>query len=298
MIYCPYTDRSVPRSSATSEHILPLSLGGVDGLEIPVDSELNSKLGSALDGALANEFVWELNRTRYDARGHSGKEPMATIKRASHGEDNRPAQAHFHAKHGICLWDAMSRQSMKNVGTFHISLSMNIDLPMRFVAKTGLSAGYFVYRDLFRDHVDHRQLRDIMLTDLAQLDLTKGAAELGIDHLTARIDSWMHEGPSGEDWQIDLLRRFCSAVRGSVAVLLPGPDCFAVGVGLLGQYLAMVNVPALTESFPNKGDFHWGHVLAAVDGKLWRCSWLSAVIQWLEIDPGIPQSRLDIFKAP
>ena len=37
---------------------------------------------------------------------------MATIKRASHGEDNRPAQAHFHAKHGICLWDAMSRQSI------------------------------------------------------------------------------------------------------------------------------------------------------------------------------------------
>ena len=104
VIYCPYTDSDIPSDVASPEHVIPLSLGGADELTIPVDASANSTLGSELDGKLANEFPIALLRTRYDARGHSSKQPWATIKYASYGESERPAQARFHQKHGIRLW--------------------------------------------------------------------------------------------------------------------------------------------------------------------------------------------------
>ena len=57
-------------------------------------------------------------------------------------------------------------------------------------------------------------------------------------------------------------------------MLMPGPDCFGTGVGILGQYLGMIIVPAKTDSFPNDGDYAWGHVVAIVGGTLRRCSWV------------------------
>ena len=72
------------------------SLGGVDGLQIPIDRVFNSVVGSKLDGALANEFLFALKRTKFDARGLSGQKPVACIRSATYGEDNRSAQVDFH----------------------------------------------------------------------------------------------------------------------------------------------------------------------------------------------------------
>ena len=279
MIYCPYTDHELPENETSPEHIVPLSLGGIQGFKIPVDARCNTELGAQLDGPLANEFLMALLRTKYDARGHSGKEPMATIKKASYGTDDRPAQARFHHKKGVSVWDAQDGEYKKGSGAIHIEFSMNIDLPVRFAAKIALAAGYFVYKDLFRKHVDHRQLRDVMRFNPAKADLSKGLAGLGLEHLTLRVDTYLQEPPSDPNSEIFWLRRLCTAVKGSVVALMPGLDCFGVGVGILGQYLAMVNVPANTESFPNCGDYAWGHVLAVVDGKLERYSLLDGLAQ-------------------
>ena len=270
-IYCPYTDREVPESATSSEHIIPLSLGGVNGFEIPVDAAFNSKAGNELDGALANEFFFALDRTKYDIRGHSGKEPEATSRKASYGENERQAEVRLHRKRGIRVWDVRDREYKKGVGSVRINASLNIDLHVRFTAKVALAAGYYVYGDLFRQYVDHRQLRDVMNIDPAKLDLNKGATELGLDHIAVRIDHYLHEAPSDSDWKIRALRAFCSWVKGSVVVLIPGPNCLAVGVGLMSRYLALVNVPAKTESFPNRDCYAWGHVIAMIDKKLKRC---------------------------
>ena len=282
LIYCPYTDRDLTENATNSEHIIPLSLGGTNGLEIPVDAAFNSMVGSQLDGALANEFLVALRRTEYDARGHSGREPLATIKRATYGEDDRPAQVHFHRKHGVNVWDAQDREFKKGVGTFSINTSLNVDLPVRFTAKVALAAGYFVYGDLFREHVDHRQLRDVMNTDPAKLDLSRKPVELGLNHLTLTVDNYLHKAPSDPDSPLLWIRQFCSSARGSVVVLTPGPNSLGIGLGILGQYLAMVFVPANTELFPNAGDHAWGHVLAVVDNKLKRCSWVDGLRQWAD----------------
>ena len=284
MVYCPYTDREISEAQSSREHIFPLSLGGVDGLEIPVDRAFNSGVGSKLDGALTKEFLFALKRTKFDARGHSGKKPVARIRSATYGEDNRPAQVDFHSEDGLRVWDSRDREVKERVPRFNISVSIDIDLPIRFAAKVALASGYFAYGDLFREHVDHQQFRDVMNTDLRNLDLTKAAADLGLGHLTLRVDSYLREVPNEPAHDVlNSMRAYCSSVEGSVVVLAPGYDCFSVAVGVLGQYVATVIAPAETDSFPNDGDYAWGHVLT-VDGRtLRRCSWVDALSQWVGI---------------
>ena len=149
------------------------------------------------------------------------------------------------------MWDSKDHQYKERVPTFKISTTLNIDLPQRLTAKVALAAGYFAYGAQFRLHVDHRQLRDLMRIDLADLDL---------DRDTDNVD-------------LRVIREFCSRRQGSVVILKPGHDCFTVALGILGGYVAMVSVPANTESFPRYGVFDMGHVLAIEDKKLKRYSW-------------------------
>ena len=287
LIYCPYTDRVLHEDDTNSEHIIPLSLGGVNDFVISVDASFNSKVGSDLDGALANEFIWALARTKYDTRGHSGKEPRATIKRATYGDDDRVAQVHFGNK-GISVWDVRDREFKKVPGTFKISTSLNVDMPIRFSAKVALAAGYYVYRDLFREAVDHRQLRDVMRINLSKLDLNKKPENLGLGHLTLTADSYLH-GLAAED-DLQIIRLFCSAVRGSVVILMPGPEFLSVAVGILGRYLAMVTVPADTNAFPNSGKLNGGHIMVLSDKRLYRTSVADGLSQFVEADHHFKES--------
>ena len=282
MIYCPYTDRDLSESDINSEHVIPLSLGGIDGFEIQANAGFNAKVGSTLEGALAKEFIWALARTRYDARGHSGKEPKATIKNATYGDDARAAQVHFHGQKGLSLWDARDREFKKVPSTFRVSTSLNIDLPIRLAAKVALAAGYYAYGDVFRENVDHQQLRDVMCTDLSKLDLNKKPEELGLSHLTLTVDSYLHTPTA--DPLLQSIRLFCSAMHGSVVTLMPGQDFLAVAIGILGNYLAMLEVPANTEAFPNSGEFTQGHVIAVSEKELYRTSWTDGLSQFIEAD--------------
>ena len=282
-IYCPYTDRDIEGARSSSEHIIPLALGGTGALRIRVDSAANSKVGSELDGRLADEFLWALRRTESGATGHSGKEPRAVIRHASYGEGDHRAQAIFHRKQGVRIWDVRKREYVRGEGQVRISTSMNVDLPVRFTAKVALAAGYFVHGDWFRQCVDHRQLREVMELDPRSLDLNKTPEELGLAHLTLTVDKWMD--PVAQDPASDALtatRSLCSWLGGSTIVLMPGPGCFGVGVGLLGHYLAMVTVPADTAEAPNDGEYAWGHVLNVKSKKLRRYSLVDVLREWAE----------------
>ena len=281
MIYCPYTDRDIPEEDSSSEHIIPLALGGANGLVVRVDAGFNSALGSALDGKLANEFFMAIRRTEYDARGHRGKEPWAISKHASYGDEARPAQIHLHRRHGLKVWDVRDREEKGGAGEIRFNTTLNIDLSVRFTAKVGLAAGYFAYRDFFRKDVDHHQLRQVMLLDPATLEGPESMGQIAADDVIARVDHYLYEPPSESDWKLLVLRRFCSEVKGSVVVLVPGPNSFQVTVGILGQFLATINVPANTNSFPNEGDYHWGHEMSVVKGKVVRRSWLDSMRRWV-----------------
>ena len=298
MVYCPYTDRDIPETETNSDHVIPLSLGGVTGFEITVDADFNATVGSKLEGSLANEFIWALARTKYDARGHSGKEPQAIIRNATYGDECRVAQVYFHNKQGVRLWDVRDGEFKSGRSSIKINSSLNIDLPIRFTAKVALGAAYYVYGNVFRENVDHQQLREVMLCrDLSKLDLSKTPEGLGIDRRTLTADSYLHERATQDDLQC--IRLLCSAVRGSVVMLIPGTDSLRVAVGILGRYLAMVNVPANTKSFPNSGEFSWGHVIALSDKKVYRASVADGISQFVGGDyhtetflPLIPMNQL------
>ena len=284
LTYCPYTNRDIVHERTTTEHIIPLALGGTNGFEILVDAEFNSKLGSELDGRLSNEFLIAMRRTKYDARGHSRKEPWVTIKNASYGDDNRPAQVRVHRKHGIRLWDARDRQEKFGKGTIRINTTLNIDLPVRFAAKVGLAAGYYAYGKIFRDLVDHHHLRQVMMIDPAKLESDDDKYLATAKSVKARVDSYLHDMPSDNNWELLVLRQFCTNAEGSVVVLLPGANFFQITVGILGQFIATINVPANTNSFPNEADYHWGHVMLVKEGTLSRTSWFQCMKDVAGID--------------
>ncbi|MCY4499002.1 MAG: hypothetical protein OXC14_17175 [Rhodospirillaceae bacterium] len=281
LIYCPYTDRDILEEDSSSEHIIPLALGGANGLEVRVDAAFNSALGSALDGKLANEFFMAIRRTEYDARGHSGKEPWAISKNASYDDDTRPVQIHLHRRHGLKVWDVRDGEEKRGAGRIRFNTMLNIDLPVRFTAKVGLAAGYFAYRDFFREYVDHHQLRQVMSIDPATLEGQESMGHAAADDVIARVDHYLYEPPSESDWKLLALRRFCSEVKGSVVVLVPGPNSFQVTVGILGQFLATIIVPANTNSFPNEGDYHWGHQISVIKGNVVRSSWRDSMRRWV-----------------
>ena len=168
----------------------------------------------------------------------------------------------------------------QRVGAYNSKHPLNVDLPVRFAAKVALAAGYFVYGDLFRHEVDHQQLREVLGVDPSMVPLQDTSNDHGFDHLTLRADHYLSGPLSENDWQLRCLRSFCSNRKGSLIVLVPGQNSLRVAVGILGEYLAMVNVPAHTKTLPNEGAYSWGHVLDVVDRRLIRYSWAEGFKQW------------------
>ncbi|MGE0516336.1 MAG: hypothetical protein AB7O71_20530 [Hyphomicrobiaceae bacterium] len=82
MPYCIYTVREVAVGDGNSDHIIRLSLGGLNGFETWCDAVYNSNIGSKVDGAIANDFL-VMARWNADARGHSDKPPLPVWKRST-----------------------------------------------------------------------------------------------------------------------------------------------------------------------------------------------------------------------
>ena len=163
MPYCPYTDQDVLDTDTSAEHIIPLSLGGANGFEIPVHRGANSDIGSKIDAALANDFLTLTRRSRYDVRGHSSKEPLVVSKHSKNA-DGLPLQVTLHPRTGIRVWSPRDKSYVTDQRATNLELrfDMKLDTAKKFVAKVALSAGYFVYGDLFRNNVKHSDLREVM----------------------------------------------------------------------------------------------------------------------------------------
>ena len=104
-MYCIYTDAEVPDSAGNYDHIIPLSLGGSDSFCVWSDRNFNSKVGSSIDGALANDALIVLARRDADARGHSGTEVLPTWKKTT--LDGRPVQVSWGDE--VKVWDARAK---------------------------------------------------------------------------------------------------------------------------------------------------------------------------------------------
>jgi hypothetical protein len=250
--YCPYTDQDVPDTETSPEHIIPLSLGGVNGFQIAVHTEANCDIGSSIDSAMAEDFLVKMKRNRFDVRGHSGKEPVVVDKHATN-VDGLPLQVELSQRSGLKVWSPRHGEYVadERAANLNLKFEMNIDTAMKFVAKVALSAGYFVYGELFRNNVKHSDFRAIM-----NFQPSNSGGHEGVE---ARIDDRFRETTS-EDCQI--FRTLCKASAPySIVGFAHSSDRFGVFVGILGDYIGTIHVPALMEAFPKDGDHEMGHFI-------------------------------------
>lgn len=260
--YCIYLDSL--SDDMSTEHIFPMSLGGLDSFCIQADRKFNNNVGSRVDGAIANDFLMLFKRDRAAAKGHSGTHPEPIARRARL-EDGTPIQAIF-SKTGLRLYDLKQKRYLtKGEGTRTIKVSglkLDLDADIRFVAKVALAAGYYAYDDFFKNGVQHSQAR-MIVTAKHLTDVNPSV------RLYTRFQD-PKELPDPSDYQ--LFKAAIELSGCSCVLMLPGKDCFGVVVGVLGEFMGMINIPANTTGFPNEGAYSLGHCIFLQEGKVKRMS--------------------------
>ncbi len=268
-IYCPYTDKLIDPKNSSPEHIFPLSLGGSNQFTLPVDAAFNSQLGSKVDGTLANDFLILMRRNKFNTRGHSNKKPLAKSSHATMGESHAPVQVEFSNPDGLRVYDPVKRRHLKPKEFYGQNLNLRFILSqwgrLRFSAKVALSAGYFIFGDWFRNNVEHGEIRALMnLKTNNESDFFRNFGLRAYDQF-----SQPKEGDK-QDYALD--NCLCQAAAGSCVYFVPGPVNLGVTVGILGQHISTLNVPANTDNFPFSNENDLGHAIILKNGKMLRMS--------------------------
>jgi hypothetical protein len=268
-MWCPYTDKEIDEAESNPEHILPLALGGCNVFTIPVARSANATIGSEIDGALANDPLIAFARREFDARGHSGTPPRVILKRATF--QDRPVQVTFPGGgRAPVIWAAKSRLDVSPEQVEGQQFSVKWSMPqfgrIRFAAKVALSAGFYALGNYFREHVAHGEARRIMYS--ASYEDFKTIAS----HVRTRVaDPFTPISEECHDLH-SVISFSCTRIRGSVVLILPGPTNLVISVGVLGNYVGTLNMPADTSAFPGRPDYDLGHCLVVVDRQLERLS--------------------------
>lgn len=273
--WCPYTDCELPPDETSAEHVIPLALGGHDLFTLPVCKIFNSEVGSRLDGLLADDFLIKMRRNALDIRGHSNKRPIVTDRRGRHVATGRPLHITIDRRDGFKTWCPRSRQDVKLPGAAALNFKFDLVAGMQFVAKVSLGAGYYAYGDAFRECVKHSDLRYVMNTAPTEGEPPPAFLEVWGDGRFGGDDA---------DVRVRCLRQLCRAAqRSSVVCLVPGSRAFTVAVGILGNYMGLLTVPAETKDFPRSDSYDLGHVVVSQGGQLMRFSFRKALERFVEV---------------
>jgi hypothetical protein len=222
---------------------------------------------------MASDFFAMTKRNLFDVRGHSRKEPVFVVKQ-SQNTDGLPLQVALNQRSGLRVWSPRDREYITDGRAARLELRFQVQLnaAMRFVAKVALSAGYFVYGDLFRNQVKHSDFRAIMSSELASRE--------GLEDVEARVDDRFNENVT-EDGLI--FRALCKAAEPHSAVgFVHGTGRFGVFVGLLGDYIGLIHVSANLDGFPKDGDHLMGHWIELQRPKLLRKSMKETMQEYVE----------------
>lgn len=270
MIYCIYTNREITLEESNSEHIIPLSLGGANGFEIPVERDFNSTAGSKIDGALANDFLTLFSRREHNARGHSGNEPFPLAKKSKIVKTNKPVQVAFE-KDDINIYSPIDKRFLtteeKAGETFKSSFHVKPDTTMNFIAKVALSAGYFVYGDLFKEKVAHNDIRKLMNFDRQTADRNE------FKKIQIKGCFWPHPIEEKDKEDFALYDYFAKILNCSFVLCIPGPKNIGFVIALLGKTIGILNVSADTDNFPTTGAHDLGHAVILQNKKVIRRSY-------------------------
>lgn len=262
-VYCIYSDKLVPYLQTNMEHIIPLSLGGSNKFTLRIDRTINSKLGSNVDGRLVKDYVISSRRRHRDLRGHSKSVPKTSLKKSFIVNTNEPIQINFEGKSGH-FYDPIKKKILENkeIVGLQIKSTIKIDPYARplFVAKTILASGYFIYKDLFKDHADHNSLRKLMNYDPKVTDEPLDNTIEFIDPLFGKEI----KSPSIPS----MLKTICEEIDSSCVIFLYYQDTIIGTVGIAGTYLGSIRFKADITQFPNSGKYEHGHIIGIQNGEL------------------------------
>lgn len=293
MIWCPYLGVEVHEDNCTPEHIIPMSLGGSNGFTVPVDSYANTQIGSEVDAGLAtDDHLIRMRRRNFDARGHSNKPVTVMARSATYGAEKRFAQVTFAGEKGIQCWDPRHKRQVPDQELINYGMTLCLVVRpfarIRFVAKVALSAGYEIYGDLFKETADHAAVRALMNAKSAE----EAAQSSSEDDLRGFFEFW--SGPEDDSIDTNFHRALCESVGGSLVLtrVIDGGIIFIVGI--LGQWVGTLNVPANVENYPVAGMHDCGHAVLLVGKKTERISgrdFMQRVLDNLPVDDSVEESQ-------
>lgn len=267
--YCIYTDEFYNSSAMSLEHIIPLSLGGCNELNIDVNSNINKILGSKIDGRLCNDYLISCLRRRKNLKGHNKTAPLTKFTNVKFKESNLPIQI-THRANSKTVYDLRNRKYLTDEESKGRQLIFTIpfDKQIRalFVAKVALSAGYFIYGDTFVNETDHKSLREYMNFSIHRDE------NLILNSPLRFIDEFLEDCDERTSRMRDYFNLIFKTLNCTCVKFALCSEHFLVSVAIAGQYLATINFKANVKQFPNSGLYSGGHVITIQDGKLKRAS--------------------------
>lgn len=291
-MYCIYTDAEVAPEDGNRDHVIPLSLGGANDFTVWSDTDYNSKVGSAVDGAINKDFFVGPALVASGVKGYNRKVAAPRVRKAT--IDGRPAQVTLTGQ-GFKVWDARERRALSDEETAgsEITLSFNVHAftALRFIAKVALGGGYAIYGEPFRRAVDCAALRRV-------IDLEVEAAK--VDPIIRNsgfiaCDRWHSDSQAGRPSY--LYRVLCEQVSRSILICEVFTNGIAFHVGVVGEFIGTLFCPGDTSGLPNDEDHEGGHVVVLAPGATERLAFhdllgdlQAAMAEMGEPDPDAPST--------
>ena len=168
-MYCIYADHDVAEEDGNFDHIFPLALGGKNQFKVWSDKQLNSRIGTEVDGAVASDPLIELALRNSNVKSHRNRSRIPRWKNSTlNGE---PIQVTLE-REKIVIWDPKQDRELSEEEISGQSIASTLKIGtytcLRFVAKVALAGGYFLYSDEFRAAVNCDHLRSLVFLDIEQ----------------------------------------------------------------------------------------------------------------------------------
>jgi len=288
-IWCPYTDKDVTPEETTREHIIPLSLGGCNSFCIPVDKTFNSKTAAKVDADVADDFFVKFRRREFHAIGHSKKQPIIEWPNSKFEDDKEPIHITLKGKEPPLIFAHKTKKVLDEKDylgkTFISELNLNCFAYIKFTAKVALSAGYNIYGDLFRKNVSHHELRLLM-------NYSNKKSENPFSSGKLRVYDRYCEIKEEDKVECDTHKFMCSAVKGSCVLIIPCSQNVIFVVGILGEWIATINIAADTKDFPIDDEHDLGHVVILANKEKYELSYREFAKSMLPILASINKSKI------
>jgi hypothetical protein len=265
--YCIYSNSLFTKNGKeedNKDHIIPLFLGGHDDFVVDAATDKNSRISNEIENKLANDFLIKMNRNNLGSLGlgHRAKKDNKLIIPSLTGDaDGKKAKIIFDkASKKVSAIDVISESNTEIDDWKKISFSLNykdsdFELFLRFAAKVALGSGYFLYKDYFVENTDHDELRLIM-NGLSKL------SEEERKNIKTRcyLGRWFSQKRDTEAKEYKLYSEICKSAQGSIVIIYPTKNSLCFHIGVVSEYIGMINVPAKTEKMLEKYKDSLGHI--------------------------------------